>query len=62
MARRVVLMDARWCAEPTDPVYYVLAALTVASATVVVYSCVLLVSAWVVGLSLALLPRPKCVS
>jgi hypothetical protein len=21
MAHRVVLMDARWCAEPTDPVY-----------------------------------------
>jgi hypothetical protein len=52
-------MDARWCAEPTDPVYYVLAALTVSSATVVVYSCVLLLSSWVIGFSLALLPRPK---
>ncbi len=59
MARRVVLMDARWCAEPTDPVYYVLAALTVASVTVVVYSGVLLLCSWVLGLSLALYPCQK---
>ena len=53
---RVVRMDARWCAEPTDPVYYVLAALTVSGATVVAYSCVLLLCSWVVGFSLAIRP------
>jgi hypothetical protein len=58
MAHRVVLMDARWCAEPTDPVYYVMAALTVACATVVAHSCVLLVCWWAVA-SLALLPTRK---
>lgn len=52
-------MDARWCAEPTDPVYYVMAVLTIASATVVVYSCVLLAAAWAIGAAVAvsLLPR-----
>jgi hypothetical protein len=49
-------MDARWCAEPTDPVYYVMAVLTIASATVVVYSCVLLAAAWAIGAAV-LLPR-----
>ena len=54
MVHRVVLTDARWCAEPTDPVYYVLAAGGVACTTAIVYSGVLLVGWWLVSTALAI--------
>ncbi len=49
----MALTSVRWCTESTDPIYYALAAVCIAAATVVAYSCVLLAASWLFGVAIA---------